>query len=174
MYAYMKMMLVAMAAMLVFTSCDDDAALAYDLDGVWQGTIVGNYYNYRRGSNDYDTEIMFRQRGSWGSGGTGYEIDRNWRTGRYTKNYFNWTVHNGRIYIDYDDGFHVIIRDFETYTMGGHLRFRGYFDDYDTGEQLASFNLIKVESRDDYYDYYYSRRQAPELTDSIGDVENAD
>lgn len=162
MYAYTKMILMATVAILTLTGCDNDAALAYDLDGVWQGTIYGDYYSYRRGSNDYDTEIMFHQYGAWGSGGNGYEIDRNRRTGRYTKNYFEWSVRNGRIHIAYDDGYHIVIRDFDTYWRGGLMRFRGYFDDYDTGEQLASFDLVKVESSSDYYDYYYTRQGAEE------------
>lgn len=169
-YTYTKLTLIALVALTAFTSCDEDVSLAYDLDGVWQGTITGNYYSYRRGSNDYDTEIMFHQTGVWGSGGTGYEIDRNIGTGRYTKNYFDWSVKGGRIYLDYDDGFCIIIRDYETYWVGGRMRFRGYFDDYDTGEQLASFNLVKVESSSDYYDRYYQKQEAAAQTDTIGVV----
>ena len=165
MYAYTKMIMAAMVMMLAFTSCDEDAALAYDLEGVWQGSIVGEYYHHRYGDNDYDTEIMFSQRGSWYNGGTGYEIDRNYRTGRYTKNYFEWSVSRGRIYLRYDDGSEVVIRDFETYWMGHKMRFRGYFDDRYTGEALASFNLVKVESPNETYDYFY-RRQAPAMDEN--------
>ncbi len=171
-YTYTKLMLIAIVAMTAFTGCDSDTSLAMDLDGVWQGVIVGNYYSYRRGSNDFDTEMMFRQRGVFSNGGTGYEIDRNIGTGRYTKNYFDWSVRNGRIYLDYDDGYRVIIRDYETYWMGGHMHFRGYFDNYDTGEQMASFNLVKVESSSDYYDYYYKKQQETELNDTIGVMKN--
>jgi len=164
MYAYTKMLFVALTAAVMLTGCDSDTSLAMDLDGVWQGEILGNYYSYRRGSNDYDTEIMFRQNGVFSNGGTGYEIDRNFATGRYTKNYFDWSVNGGRIYLHYDDGYRVIIRDYDTYWMGGRLRFRGYFDNYDTGEQMASFNLVKVESSSDYYDRYYQMQESGELT----------
>ena len=151
MFTYTKAMFFALLAMTAFTSCDSDTMLAYDLDGVWEGTINGDYYsNHYGGYNDYDTQIMFHQRGAWGSGGTGYEIDRDNTTGRYTRSNFDWTVRNGRIYLSYDDGYDVIIRDYETYTMGNAMRFRGYFDDYRTGEQLASFNLIKVSERYSY------------------------
>ena len=159
MYAYTKMIMATMAVMLAFTSCDEDAALAYDLEGVWQGTIIGDYYSYRgyEVSDEYDTEIMFDQDGSWLKGGQGYEIDYNLRTHRSTKVYFRWSVKRGRIHLHYDDGAHVVIRDFETYWVGSRMRFKGYFDDAETGRPLASFNLIKVDSPDDYFD----SRQAP-------------
>lgn len=152
---YTKLLLMALIAMTTMTSCDEDAALAYDLEGVWQGTITGNYYydRYRVQSNDYDTEIMFRQI-SWETGGTGYEIDRRYGSRSYSKTYFDWKVRNGKIYIEYDDGYRVIVRDFETYRMGGRMRFRGYFDNYDTGEQMAAFSLIKVEDPNSYYGGY--------------------
>lgn len=158
MYAYTKMFMAMMAVMLAFTSCDEDAALAYDLEGVWQGTITGEYYTYRGYvDEDYDTEIMFEQNGSWLNGGTGYEIDYSYSTRRYNKVLFTWHVKNGRIHLHYDDGTHVVIRDFETYWVGSRMRFKGYFDDAETGRPLASFNLIKVDSPDDYFD----SRQSP-------------
>ena len=151
-YTNIAVALMAVLTMTAFTSCDSDADLAYDLDGIWQGTIVGNYYydRYHTDYTDYDTEIRFYQDGAFSRGGTGYEIDRDNTTGRYTRSNFDWTVRNGRIYLSYDDGYEVIIRDYETYTMGNTMRFRGYFDDYRTGEQLASFNLIKVSERYSY------------------------
>ena len=102
----MMMIMVAMT----MTSCDEDAMLAYDMEGVWQGTIQGNFYYDRYRSNDYDTEISFVREGS--HGGTGYEIDYNYTTRRYFRNYFNWTVSNGRIIMEYDDGATVIIHDY--------------------------------------------------------------
>ena len=161
-YNNIAVALMAVLTMTAFTSCDSDVDLAYDLDGIWQGTIVGNYYYDRYGTTytDYDTEICFYQDGSFSRGGTGYEIDRDNTTGRYTRSNFDWTVRNGRIYLSYDDGYDVIIRDYETYTMGNAMRFRGYFEDYRTGEQLASFNLIKVSER-----YSYAKNMA--VSDSI-------
>ena len=161
-YTNIAVALMAVLTMTGFTSCDSDVDLAYDLDGIWQGTIVGNYYYDRYGTTytDYDTEICFYQDGSFSRGGTGYEIDRDNTTGRYTRSNFDWTVRNGRIYLSYDDGYDVIIRDYETYTMGNAMRFRGYFEDYRTGEQLASFNLIKVSER-----YSYAKNMA--VSDSI-------
>ena len=151
-YTNIAAVLMAVLSMTAFTSCDKDVDIAYDLDGIWQGTILGNYYFDRYGTNytDYDTEICFYQDGAFSRGGTGYEIDRDNTTGRYTRFEFDWKVRNERIYICYDDGYEVIIRDYETYTMGNTLRFRGYFDDYYTGEQMASFNLVKVSERYSY------------------------
>ena len=119
-YTYTKLLFLALIATMTMTSCDEDAALAYDLEGVWQGTITGNYY---------------------------------------TKTYFDWRVRDGKTYLEYDDGYRVIVRDFETYTMGGRMRFRGYFENFDTGEDMASFSLIKVDDPNSYYDrnnYYYA------------------
>jgi hypothetical protein len=159
-YTYTKLLFLALIATMTMTSCDEDAALAYDLEGVWQGTITGNYYydRYHVTTNDYDTEIMFHQI-SWEKGGNGYEIDRRYGSRTYTKTYFDWRVRDGKIYLEYDDGYRVIVRDFETYTMGGRMRFRGYFENFDTGEDMASFSLIKVDAPNSYYDrnnYYYA------------------
>jgi len=155
-FTYTMMMLMVVMTM---TSCerDEDADLAYDIEGVWQGGIVGNYYSnrYSYSTDEYDTEISFTRRNAYS--GTGYEVDYNLNTRRYYRNYFDWTVRNGRIILDYDDGYSVIIRDYEVYSLRGTLRFRGYFDNYDTREQMASFNLVKVEDPNDYYYDRYSR-----------------
>jgi hypothetical protein len=52
-------------------------------------------------------------------------------------------VRNGKIYISYDDGTDVVIRDYEVYQTRGVMRFRGYFEDY-RGNDIASFDFIKV------------------------------
>lgn len=160
-YTNIAVALMAVLTMTGFTSCDSDVDLAYDLDGIWQGTIQGNYYydRYHTEYIDYDTEIRFYQDGAFSRGGTGYEIDRAYG-GLSTRSNFDWTVRNGRIYLSYDDGYEVVIRDFETYTMGGYMRFRGYFDNYRTGEPMASFNLVKVSER-----YSYAKNMA--VSDSI-------
>ena len=144
-YSYITMLLAAVAT-LTLTSChDDDADQAYDLNGVWEGTIQGNYYEDRFHSNDYDTEIRFVQEGVFSRGGYGVEIDypRDWRKPTVEVG-FDWEVRNGKIYLDYEDGYHVIIRDYDMYSRNNRMRFRGYFDDYRTGETLASFDLLKT------------------------------
>ncbi|MBR1546800.1 MAG: hypothetical protein IJ633_08435 [Prevotella sp.] len=145
-YTYAMMALMSALAMTTFTSCDSDTQLAYDLDGVWSGVIVGDYYYDRYGLVEevYDTEICFYQDGDFSRGGTGYQIDRNRNTRRYTEFEFEWRVSNGRIHIYYDDGYEIIIRDYEIYDMGRTTHFRGYFDDVWDGSSMASFDLVKV------------------------------
>ena len=150
---YGRIMMMVMAfAVLSLTACDDDDVdQAYDMNGIWQGTIEGNYYQDRFGFGDsWDTEIQFVQRGDFSRGGDGVERDYSYRTGRTYLSYFDWEVRNGKILMEYDDGFRVIIRDYELYTSRTGTRFRGYFDDYYTGEPMASFNLVKVSDWTDW------------------------
>lgn len=161
-YTNIAVALMAVLTMTAFTSCDEDADIAYDLDGIWQGTIIGDFYSDRYGTTrtDYDTEICFYQSSTFSRSGTGYEIDRESWSGHISEFDFDWTVNNGRIYISYSDGYKIVIRDWETYYMGNTMRFRGYFEDYYTGETVASFNLIKVAAK-----YSYAKNKVK--TDSI-------
>lgn len=145
-YSYTVMALMTALMMTTLTSCDKDVNLAYDLDGIWSGIIIGDYYYDRYGlaGDVYDTEICFYQDGDFSRGGTGYQIDRNRETGRYTRYNFDWKVRDQRIHIYYDDGYEIIIRDYELYDVGRTAHFRGYFDDAYDGTQLASFDLVKV------------------------------
>lgn len=145
-YTNTMMLFMTALAMMTFTSCDKDTRLAIDLDGVWAGTVVGDYYYDRYGlaGDVYDTEICFYQDGDFSKGGTGYQIDRNRVTRQYTRYNFEWRVSNQRIHIYYDDHYEIIIRDYEIYEVGRTLRFRGYFDDAYDGTQIASFDLIKT------------------------------
>ena len=140
------MALMGALMMTTLTSCDKDTMLAWDLDGLWSGTIVGEYYYDRQGlvGDVYDTEIYFYQNGEFSKGGTGYQIDRNRETRRYTRYDFDWRVKNQKIYIYYDDNYEVVIRDYEIYDVGRTSHFRGYLDDAYDGSQLASFDLVKV------------------------------
>ena len=73
------MMMVLLSA-LTLTSCDEDTETAYDLDGIWQGTINGNYYQDRYGyTESWDTEIRFYQNGDFSRGGSGEERDWDYR-----------------------------------------------------------------------------------------------
>ena len=145
---YLMMALMTVLTMTTFTSCDKDTRLAMDLNGVWSGTIVGDYYvNHYTGvvrEDIYDSEICFYQDGDFSKGGTGYQIDRNRDTRQYTRFNFEWTVRDRKIYILYNDGFEVFIRDYEIYDVGSTRRFRGYFDDVHDGTTIASFDLVKV------------------------------
>lgn len=143
------MMMVLLSA-LTLTSCDEDTETAYDLDGIWQGTINGNYYQDRYGyTESWDTEIRFYQNGDFSRGGSGEERDWDYR-GKCYSSRFNWKVRNGRIYLYYDDGYNIVIDRYDLYWRSNTQRFRGYFEDFDTGDQLASFDLVKVV---DWHDF---------------------
>lgn len=142
---FATLLLLFATAIFTLSSCtDDDADQAYDMNGYWQGTIYGNYYSNRYHTSDtWDTEIWFVQDGVFSNGGTGREIDYD-RYGHSYSSDFDWTVRNGRIYMEFDDGYRIIIRDYELYSRGNSMRFRGYFDEYYSGQQLATFDLIKT------------------------------
>ena len=53
-YTNIAVALMAVLTMTSFTSCDSDVDLAYDLDGIWQGTIIANYYYDRYGGTFLD------------------------------------------------------------------------------------------------------------------------
>ena len=143
------MMMVLLSA-LTLTSCDEDTETAYDLDGIWQGTINGNYYQDRYGyTESWDTEIRFYQNGDFSRGGSGEERDWDYR-GKCYSSRFDWKVRNGRISLYYDDGYNIVIDRYDLYWRSNTQRFRGYFEDFDTGDQLASFDLVKVV---DWHDF---------------------
>lgn len=143
------MMMVLLSA-LTLTSCDEDTETAYDLDGIWQGTINGNYYQDRYGyTESWDTEIRFYQNGDFSRGGSGEERDWDYR-GKCYSSRFDWKVRNGRIYLYYDDGYNIVIDRYDLYWRSNTQRFCGYFEDFDTGDQLASFDLVKVV---DWHDF---------------------
>lgn len=150
------MIVLAMLTAVSFTSCDseemEDIDQAYDMNGIWQGTINGNYYydRYASTNNDWDTEIQFVQEGNFANGGYGIEVDYSRNSHRISRSSFTWEVRHGKILLDYEDGYRVIIRDYELYSVGSGMRFRGYFDDYYNGDELASFNLVKVSDWTDY------------------------
>ncbi len=142
---FATLLLLFATAVFTLSSCtDDDMDQAYNLNGYWQGTVYGDYYSNRYHSSDtWDTEIWFVQNGVFSNGGYGREIDYD-RYGRSYSSDFNWKVINGRIYMEFDDGYRIIIRDYELYSIGSGQRFRGIFESWDTGRQLATFNLIKT------------------------------
>ena len=171
-YSQAATLLLALTALLTLNSCDKDTMLAYDLDGIWEGSVASKFFSYRYGqATEYtDVEICFSQSGAWEAGGTGYEID--WYGRNSYKSYFRWSVRNGRIYIDYDDTHYtVVVRDFDIGYHGGREYFNGYFDRYDTGEELAHFSLRKIVSGNSYRyaDPYYAREKRDSVaTDSVG------
>lgn len=148
----MGLMVMVFLTALTMTSCDEDTETAYDLDGIWSGTIVGSYYEDRHGNitqDVWETDIQFVQDGDFSRGGWGRE--RDWQ-GRHLVSdvNFDWKVRNGRIYIHFYDGYDVVIRDYDLYYTGNTLRFRGYFESPDGRTDLGAFNLVKVS---DWHDF---------------------
>lgn len=163
-FNHIAIMILTAFAAISFTSCtSDDIDQAYNINGIWQGSIQGNYYGDRYNeSGSWDTEIQFVQDGDFSRGGYGTEVDYSYDTGRTMRSDFDWEVRNGEIYMDYDDGYRIIIHDYDLYTSGSSMRFRGYFEDYDTGDALASFNLIKISNWTDY-----AKQHTSNFNDSI-------
>ena len=152
-FTYTLMLLMA-AVTMVSCEPDPDADLAYDIEGVWEGTIDGDYYSRHYHTSDFYTEIEFVRMDAYG----GYGYERDYRN-RYSNGLpigFDWTVKGGRIYLEYDDGYNVIISDYKV-RMRDRLVFTGFFDDWDTGEQMASFRLYKI-AEPTYDDYSWRTR----------------
>lgn len=145
----------------LLTSCEsEDEQIVYNLEGIWRGQIQSTYYYNRYGrTTEYtDTQIEFNHDSYGYARGRGREVDYS-SYGYGEVVYFNYTVRNGEIYLDYDDGSHIIIYNWEMY---GNT-FRGEFHDYRTGEYLASFSLYRVSggwdssfTGYDWYDDWYA------------------
>ena len=139
--------------MLSLTSCDDDK-IARSLDGVWEGEISTAYFNYRGSGNSQYVDIQFYTDPSQYAKGDGIERDYSNTTGTYTECGFRFEVKNSRIYLYYDDGYDVMIRNYEL--LDGH--FSGEFlDRY--GNYLASFDLYRVDNWRHFrsgYNYRYT------------------
>jgi hypothetical protein len=114
-------MMMAFAAMPLFTSCDarfwadvEDRAEARTLEGTWSGYIETYFYDRFGISGDsYRTSMYFEREN--GFGGWGYEVDYNVNS-RYDDYYyceFSWEVVNGAIRIRYADSWNdVYIYDY--------------------------------------------------------------
>ena len=139
-----SMLTMVMIAMLSFTfvSCElDDDDIAYNLEGVWEGEIRGEYFDRYGHGTTYN-----------GASGSGREIDFD-AYGYYTDVVnFRYTVENGTIYLSYSDGTDVAITHFTLWSD----EFHGEFRDYETGRYLATFRFYRVNSwRNDWrYDHY--------------------
>ncbi|MBQ6204917.1 MAG: hypothetical protein IJK46_12600 [Prevotella sp.] len=163
--------MVAIAALsFTFTSCDEDEAIAYTLDGTWEGNIYvshrwdGRYYDASHSYIYFDRDIYRNARGY------GYWVDeyRNAPWGSYIANHISWKVRNRDIIVYFEeDDYEVTIYD---YSLNDRY-FEGYIYTYDN--KKVSFSLRKTSSRNwdnyyygwdywgDYYwnDYYYYGKQ---------------
>lgn len=147
---YLSIALVALLS-ISLTSCDEDADVAYALDGAWQGNVYvtskWDGYTYRASYS----EVQFN---SGYDSGTGYWVDyysdAPWD---YIANHIRWKVRNGNIYIHFnEENSDVVIYDYhlDDYHFSGSLASNGS-DDY------ISFSLQHISSPNWYsYDYYGS------------------
>lgn len=129
---------------VMMTSCqpDDDFEVAATLDGYWEGELSTGYYYNNYGAYNWATIFEFD---SYAPGvstsGTGVEID--YSPSYYSQNryyYFKWEVAYGNIYLHFDNGEELVIRD---YMISGN-RLRG---DLETpqGELVGSLNLVRTD-----------------------------
>lgn len=152
----MKQKLSRLASFLVLIllttmlhSCQEDEAIAYTLDGIWEGEVASDYFNYRWGTvtTEYqDVDMQFYVDEYARNSGVGVEYDYQ-SNGYYVRCTFSYEVRNGIIYLSYSDGSYVAIRN---YHLTGST-FSGEFIDYNTGDYLASFNFYKADN------YRYTR-----------------
>ena len=150
---YTTLMMAMMAMMtLSFTSCETDEEIAYDLEGTWVGnmSIADDW-----GESYVESEITFlRYPGSYTDGNglwADYYGPRDYEVYR-----FEWYVEYGTIYIRFEDGARVEIRN---YSLNSN-RFRGRFWD---GDKEVSFELRSTTHKYDYdytWDSHYRTRGA--------------
>lgn len=146
---------IALLSMMAFslTSCDEDHEIALELDGTWRGQIQSN-------KGPFNVDIRFKQDG-FSRHGVGYEYDEPvyGRGEDYAE--FDWSVSNGNIYMNYDDGSRVVIAD---YTLrGGQLS--GYLQNARNGWDLGYIHLVKLSSNN-YDGYHYSKQKKEIIDDS--------
>lgn len=128
---------------LTLHSCEDDE-IAQQLDGIWEGQVASTYFSHRFGEQtEYQyVDIEFYADPYKYAKGAGMEYDYYGYSNAYSKCAFSFEVRNGIIYLDYDDGTSVAIRN---YRLNGS-RFSGEFIDYWSGDYLASFDFTKVSN----------------------------
>ncbi len=171
-YSIIAILFMAIAA-TTMVGCDEDANIAYTLEGVWEGNMYKqSYYNGRYFQSSY-TVMQFDRDPYRYSSGTGKWIDyysnAPWD---YFASYISWTVDNGRIRI-YSE------KENQTYYIDDFRISDNYFEGYicDRYNNEKSFSMRKIDSPNwnrydwnGYYydDYYYapaarSAKQKPEV-----------
>lgn len=152
--------LVAVFALGMLTSCDEDIAQARVLSGEWRGNF-GMYYDYtnRNGQtytfDSYDTRLVFYPNSEYSARGWGKQVDY-YASGPYTYQYyrFYWEIRDGIVYLSYpqDPNLDVAIAD---YVMDNGY-FAGRF--VNTGTRFSLTKLADFDWSVYTGDYgYYSR-----------------
>ena len=134
---FLTFLFLAVTAM-TFVSCDDDK-IANSLEGVWEGEVsVGRWNSYQY------VDIEFSRQGY--SNGYGMEYDYQGNSGAYVECPFTFKVVNGTIFMEYEDGSRVAIRNYtltENQFSGEFCKWEG---SYTVGDYIAKFNFVKVSS----------------------------
>ena len=160
-HTLMTMVAIAMLSFTV-TSCDEDEAIAYTLEGTWKGDVHvrsswDNHYYYATYSYVYfdrDPYTYSSGTGSW----VDYYSDAPYD---YIANHIEWTVRNRAIIVYFvEDDYKATIYD---YSLSEHY-FDGYIYTYDN--KKVSFHLTKIASPNwsnyrygTYWnDYYYAKK----------------
>ncbi|MBR4269328.1 MAG: hypothetical protein IKQ47_06040 [Prevotella sp.] len=148
---------------MTFVSCNDDE-IAATLDGVWEGEVSVGRWN----SCQY-VDIQFSR--DQYSAGYGMEYDYQGNSGAYVECPFTFKVTNGTIFMEYDDGSRVAIRNYsltDTHFSGDFYEWVG---NYSIGSYIAHFDFYKVTSwRHSRFGGYYTAQ--PDSTVTIEKVES--
>ncbi len=129
--------LVAMMAMLCFSSCEDDEERGFDISGMYGKTWCGDMgFGDRRGEPLY-SYIEFIS-GASSDHGVGTEERRYQYDDAYYNTFkFDWEIQDGWLYLYYSDGDRLIIK----YPSVSHNRF------YETAEDGFEIELEWVDGR---------------------------
>ena len=151
-HTLMTMVAIAMLSFSVMSCETDDDDIAYSLQGTWRGTITSGYDRYGGSSYYTQAQIEFYQDPYSYARGSGREVDYDsWGVTDIVDFYYE--VRNRVIYMDYSDGSHIAIYNWNLYDYGD--TFVGEFHDYYSGEYLASFRFYREYS----WDYGWSKIQ---------------
>ncbi len=129
--------IVAVTAM-TFVSCDDDK-IAATLDGVWEGEVSLGRWN-----SCQCVDIEFSRQGY--SNGYGMEYDYQGNSGAAIPCPFTFKVVNGTIFMEYEDGSRVAIRNYTLTENQFSGEFCEWVGSYTVGNYITKFNFVKVSS----------------------------
>ncbi len=143
----LTLLFLAVTAM-TFVSCNDDE-IAATLDGVWEGHVsLGRWNSYQ-----YVDIEFYRDEYSAGNG-VEYDYQSN---GTYIECPFTFKVVNGTIFMEYDDGSRVAIRNYSLTDTQFSGDFYEWVGSYSIGNYIAHFEFYKVTSwrHTRYSSYHY-------------------
>lgn len=125
--------MMALTALVMFTSCeDDDGYIATTLrNRDWQGYIGAYYQNrWRLTGDEYATVMRFESKDEFYTSGRGYEVDYDTRSPYQDYAYctFKWFIVDGEITLIYDDSkWNPIYIERNYYLTSSH--FAGFIND---------------------------------------------